>query len=203
MGNRQRKPHSTWLGRFIRGRRLDRNQLRRGSDRAETALIAMLAAAFALGVPFAARAAGAWEHSAAHKIQVAQKANWHEVPAVALTAGWTVGGQSGNAIDMLADARWTTPDGAVITSPVPVPADTRAGQTVRIWVDRNGTLTMPPLRESQISTRVALVEAGTVAGFAVTIVVAGVAARKTLDRRRMAAWEAQWQATSPRWTTRT
>jgi hypothetical protein len=30
----------------------------------------------------------------------------------------------------------------------------------------------------------------------------GVLARWSLDRRRMDAWEADWQSTGPRWTTR-
>jgi len=30
----------------------------------------------------------------------------------------------------------------------------------------------------------------------------GLLARRTLDKRRMAAWDAEWRATGPRWTTR-
>ena len=54
----QRSPSSSWLGRLLRGRRLDRNPLRRGSDRVETAIAGVLLAAFLAGAPFAAHAAG-------------------------------------------------------------------------------------------------------------------------------------------------
>ena len=46
------------LARLLRGRRLDRNPLRRGSDRAETIVIGALLAAFLAAAPFAAHAAG-------------------------------------------------------------------------------------------------------------------------------------------------
>ena len=37
------------LGRWLRGRRIDRNPLRRGSDRAQTAMLGLLLAAFLAG----------------------------------------------------------------------------------------------------------------------------------------------------------
>lgn len=202
MGNRERKPHSTWLGRFLRGRRLDRNQLRRGSDRAETAVIVLLAVAFAAGAPFAALGGGAWVHAVAQRQQAEQRADWRTVPAVTLTAAGAGGGPGGGYLNADAKARWTAPDGAVITSQIPVPAGTRAGQTIRVWVARDGTLTGPPLQDSQVSARVVMGEAGAVAGLAVTVALAGVASRRSLDRHRLAAWESEWRSTGPRWTTR-
>ena len=83
-----------------------------------------------------------------------------------------------------------------------MPSDTPAGTTVRIWVARDGTLTGPPLADSQVSTRTVLAEIGAVTGLAVTVAVAGAAARKSLDRHRMSAWEAEWRSAGPRWTTR-
>lgn len=197
----QRKPYGSWLGRLARGRRLDRNPLRRGSDRAETVILALLAAGFVAAAPSAAVASGAWEHSAAHREQLAQEASRHAVPAVVLTVSDTYPA-AGTVVGTDAKARWTAPDGARITSQIPVPSDTPAGTTVRIWVARDGTLTGPPLTDSQVSTRAVLAEIGAVTGLAVTIAVAGAAARKSLDRHRMAAWEADWRAAGPRWTTR-
>jgi hypothetical protein len=40
----RRRPRTYWLGRVLRGRRLDRNPLRRGSDRVETAVLGALLA---------------------------------------------------------------------------------------------------------------------------------------------------------------
>ena len=59
----QRSPRNSWLGRLLRGRRLDRNPLRRRSDRAETAVLGVLLAAFLAGAPFAAQAAGSWTYA--------------------------------------------------------------------------------------------------------------------------------------------
>jgi hypothetical protein len=35
------------------------------------------------------------------------------------------------------------------------------------------------------------------------LALAGVLAQWSLNRRRLAGWDADWQATGPRWTTRT
>jgi hypothetical protein len=34
------------------------------------------------------------------------------------------------------------------------------------------------------------------------MLVIGVLGRRALDKRRMAAWDADWRATGPRWTAR-
>lgn len=203
MGSRQRKPRSTGLGRLIRGRSLGRNPLRRGSDRAETVIIAMLAAAFAASVPFAAAAADEWGHAAAHREQIAQQADRSRVPAVTLTEPSAFSGEAGAALTAEAKARWTAPDGTAVVSQIPVPLGTRPGSTVRIWVARDGAVTNQPLLDSQVSGWAALAEAGAVAGLAVTLTIAGAASRKSLDRHRLAAWEAEWRTAGPRWTTRT
>ena len=41
---------TSWLARLLRGRRLDRNPLRRGSDRAETIMLGALLAGFLAAV---------------------------------------------------------------------------------------------------------------------------------------------------------
>ena len=193
------KPHSTRLGRFIRGRRLDRNPLRRASDRAETAVLAALAAVFLAGAPFAAQVSGAWAHAAAHREQAAQESSGRMVPAVLLTKATN---------DVRPDpfpqakARWIAPDGATITSDIPVPYGGQAGTTVRIWVARDGRLTQPPLLDSQVSNEVGCTEACAVAALAATLAVVGFLARRSLDKRRMAAWDAEWRAAGPRWTMR-
>src|SRR5579863_8657408 len=87
----QRSPGSSWLGRLLRGRRLDRNPLRRGSDRAETAMLGVLLAVFLAGAPFAAYAAGNWTSAAAAREAQAQQAALRQVPATLLqeAAPWS------------------------------------------------------------------------------------------------------------------
>ncbi len=71
-----------------------------------------------------------------------------------------------------------------------------------VWVDAAGRLTGPPLQLSQARGQAALaaVLAPIVAGLIVLCV--GQLAHSLLGRRRLAAWDADWQATEPLWTRR-
>lgn len=190
----------SWVGRFVRGWRLDRNPLRRACDRAETVVLALLTVAFVAGVPFAAGACGAWTRAAAQQVQAGQRESRVQTSAVLLQA--VPSNTTGGRYLPDAPARWTAPDGRQVTGQVTSVPGTAAGTTVRIWVTRDGQLTDPPLLDSQVSGQVALAEVGGGAGLAVVLAFAGVLTRRTFDRRRMAAWDAEWRATGPRWTTR-
>ena len=197
-----RAPHrrgSTALSRLLRGRRLDRNPLRRGSDRAETAMIGALLAAFLVGAPLAAHAAGSWTYAASAREAQAQRAVIHQVPATLLQAAtpWSVtaGGSE-------AEARWRAPDGQVRTGQLIVAGGAAAGSTVPVWVNQAGQLTGPPLEHSQVVGRADMSKALGVAAVAVTLILVGWLGRRALDRRRLAAWDADWLATGPRWTSR-
>jgi len=197
-----RAPHrrgSTALSRLLRGRRLDRNPLRRGSDRAETAMIGALLAAFLVGAPLAAHAAGSWTYAASAREAQAQRAVIHQVPATLLQAAtpWSVtaGGSE-------AEARWRAPDGQVRTGQLIVAGGAAAGSTVPVWVNQAGQLTEPPLEHSQVVGRADMSRVLGVAAVAVTLILVGWLGRRALDRRRLAAWDADWLATGPRWTSR-
>jgi hypothetical protein len=200
MGSRRQNVWVTRLGRFERGRRPDRNPLRRASDRAETAVLALLVIAFLAAAPFAAQASGAWAHAMAHHAQVTQEASWHEVPGRVLS----VSSGSGGYADPIAQAqaRWTAPDGKVITGEIPVPLSTAGGATVPLWVTNGGQLTDQPLQDSQVSDSAYFAGTFGVIALATLLVIIGMLARRALDRRRMAAWDAEWRAAGPRWTTR-
>ena len=58
MSARKRQPGATRLSRFVRGQRLDRNPLRRATDRAETIVLTVLVILLLAGGPFAALATG-------------------------------------------------------------------------------------------------------------------------------------------------
>ena len=197
----QRKPRTTLAGRFVRGWRLDDNPLRRASDRAETLVLIVLAAVFVVCAPLIAPAAGAWAHAAAQRAEVAQAASWRQVTAVVVKAPTppVVGYEY---FASMAQARWTAPDGAVVTNAVPVPAGTTAGAKVSVWTTRDGQPTPAPLNDSQVTNLTSLAELAGVAGLAVALALTDSLARWWLNRRRLAAWDADWQATEPRWTTR-
>ena len=71
-----------------------------------------------------------------------------------------------------------------------------------MWVNHAGQLADPPLSRAQLATRAQLAEEVTVGVLAITLAVIGWLVRRSLDRRRMAAWDADWLATGPRWTPR-
>ena len=198
MGSRQRNVRATRLARFVRGRRPDRNPLRRASDRLETVVLALLVITFLVAAPFAARAAGSWILARAQQAQLAEQASSYQVPARVLNVelqGSTYG-------DPQAQARWTAHDGTVINGDIIVPLDTTAGSTRPVWTTADGQLTNPPLQDSQVTGQADFAEAFTVVILAVLLAVTGLVTRWTLDKRRMAAWDAEWRGTGPRWTTR-
>src|ERR1700760_15226 len=97
-----------WLG-------LDRNPLRRGIDRAETAVRLGLVVLILTAVPAAALLAGRWAyHSAGTQVR-AQDAATHTASAPLLDPAPTAGDPdpSAGAQVAWAPARWVAPDGPV------------------------------------------------------------------------------------------
>jgi hypothetical protein len=192
-----RSSRSTWLVRVMRGLRPDRNPLRRGSDRAETAVLGVLLAAFLAGAPFAAHAAGDWTYAASAREAQAQQTTIHHVRATLLHTAtpWSI--SEGGAE---APARWKAPDGQVHTGQVFVPSGATAGSTVMVWVNQAGQLTDSPLAPSQVAGRAEMARVLAVAALAVTLIAFGLAAHWVLNRRRLARWEAEWTAAGSRWS---
>ena len=201
MRGKNRMPKVTLLGRIVRGRRLDRNPLRRGSDRAETVVLILLTLAFLVAAPLAALACGGWAHAAAHRAELAQAASRRLVTVVVVAEPAAPAIGAGD-LGTTAAARWTAPDGTVVKGDVPVPYGTQAGDRFRLWSTKDGHLTGQPLNDSQAASLVLLAQVGGAAGVAVALASAGGLARLSFNRRRMAAWDVDWRATGPRWTTR-
>jgi hypothetical protein len=198
MGTRRRAVGATRLGRFVRGRRPDCNPLRRGSDRVETAVLALLVIVFLAAAPFAALASGSWALARAHQAQLTERASSYQVPAVVLKLDAPSGGAYA---DPGAQARWTAHDGSVITGEIPVPLATTVGSTQWLWTTADGRLTNPPLQDSQVKAQAHVAEGFGLVTLAVLLAITGLVTRWTLDKRRMAAWDAEWRTTGPRWTT--
>jgi heme A synthase len=162
-------------------------------------VLGVLLAAFLAGGPVAAHAAGSWTYAGSAREVQAQQATCHQVPATLLQAAtpWSVsmGGSE-------AEARWRAPDGQVRTAQLIVPGGATAGSTVMVWTDQAGQLTNPPLQDGQVTGRVVAAQVLAVAGLAVTLLIVGWATHWALDRRRLAAWGAEWLASGPRWSPR-
>jgi hypothetical protein len=196
-------PRVTWLGRLARGLWPDRNPLRRATDRAEAAVAAVLVAAFLAGVPLAALTAGHWAYAAGLRAERSQQESWHRVPAVLLRdapqpvyVGYRVW------VEAQVRAWWTGPDGTPRAGEVSAPRGARAGSTVMVWTDPSGRLTDPPMQHAQVAHQAALAALLAPAAFAVLLILAWALTRRALDRRRLAAWTADWSVTGPQWTSR-
>jgi hypothetical protein len=189
------------MGRMARlGRKLglDRNPLRRRSDTLETRILAgLLAVALACG-PLLAVGAFRWAEQAGAREQHQQQA-WRPVSATLLrpVSGDVMAADGGWAL-----ARWTAPDGQSRTGSVPVLGTDWAGSTVRLWVDRSGRPTGPPLSGRQLADRA--IGAGLIAVAALVMLLSGIGwlAHYLICRRRLAGWDAAWASIGPSWTRR-
>jgi hypothetical protein len=190
-----------WLNRFMRGRRPDRNPLRRTSDRVETYLLGGLLAAGIAGAPFAAQAAGHVTYAALLRAEHAQRATRHQVRAELLESAGNTTSVNGYEFDIRVpvQARWTTVTGAARTGQLMVPAGSPRGATVTVWTDSSGGLVDPPLQPGQMADQADLAAAGAVTGIGILYLCETVIVRQVLNRRRMAAWDADWALTEPMW----
>jgi len=174
--------------------------LRRSWDQAETAVFGALLAVFLAGAPFAALAAGGWAHTVAAAEAKTQQVTMRCVPATLTESVPSWSAYAAGVSDFPdANARWRAPDGQVRTGPVYVPEGGTAGSTVTIRVTRSGQQVNPPLQPAQVTDRGQLAAELAVAALALTLVIVGALARRVLDARRLAGWDADWLATGPRW----
>jgi len=176
----------------VRGLWPDRNPLRRGLDRVEALLVALLAVAFLAGAPLVATVTAQLAFRAGARAAATER-SWRQVPAVLLASAPAAMGAS-------VPARWTAPGGVRRTGTISVPPGARAGNTVMIWVDASGRVTGQPLARGQAPGQGVLAAALAVAVAGAVALCLGLLAHAALDRRRLAAWELDWQLTEPRWT---
>jgi hypothetical protein len=193
-------PRVTRRGRLWRGLWPGRNPLRRTCDRVEAALVAGLLAAFLIAAPLLGLFAEQWAYGTSVRARHAELAARHLVTATLLPGAPAQTIACCALVQPLVLARWTAPDGTARTGRVPAPTGARAGSTVRVWVGRSGGLTRPPLTDSQAVTRAILAAVTAPTALAIALLGTGVLAHWVLHRRRLAAWEAEWRATGPRWT---
>jgi hypothetical protein len=69
-----------------------------------------------------------------------------------------------------------------------------------VWVDTAGRPAGPPLRHWQVQGQAALAAMAAIFVLAMLLGGAGFFAGHVADRRRLAAWDAEWRATGPRWS---
>ncbi|MGV9941323.1 Rv1733c family protein [Streptomyces sp. NPDC003401] len=173
------------------------NPLRRPSDRFECWCRRVLVVVLLLGLPAAAVSAGTAAYEASMDTVRAQTAERHQV-----TARLTADVVGDDRATRPAQVRWTDTDGVVRTGAALVRSGTPAGATVRVWVDRKGTVTGPPASGLNATTSGWLMGGMAAFGVVATSGAAWTGTRLLLDRRRYAQWDAEWNAVEPRWSER-
>jgi hypothetical protein len=190
----RRKRCARWLG-------LDRNPLRRPADRVEAWLRLLMLALALTAVPAIAIGCGLiGNQMLTHRAQAQRHAD-HQVSAV-------ITQQAPPAVvdpyvadpDVWVQARWMAPDGATRSGQILAPAGTQPGQTIPVWVNAVGQVVGPPPQHQNVMAESIMV--GVIGGCTLILLLMGLqaAARRTLDRQRLKAWDSEWQATGPLWT---
>ena len=183
------------LARLLTGR----NALRRPVDRIEGVVLVALSAAFLAAVAFACIVG---THT--YQSQRAATAGLRPAAAVLLQNGPAVGGLGhvGQAEAQWFDPRGGRKSGVLTTATTPDIAGAAAGARISVWLNQSGQPAAPPAGQAVmiIYALIAGAMVGGLAGLALLSVYA--LCRLALDRRRLAAWEAAWDRTGPRWTTR-
>ena len=192
-------PTTMWT-RTARRLGFDHNPLRRRWDLIDGWLLPAAIAAFLILGPLAATAAGLWARADNGAVQRADK-SWHQVTAQLLdpVPGPLFSDNGANSWLVWAPARWVA-HGRTRTGEVPAPAGAAAGTTVKVWLNRAGTVQPPPLTASGAGNRILIAVVFTLAGLTAVLTAAAVVARWVLDRKRIASWEAGWLSVGPQWS---
>jgi hypothetical protein len=187
-----------WKARPARALGLDANPLRRASDRAEAWIRAGLLVIFLTAGPMAALTAGQWT---AHATGPGTSGQPHAVQAILLQSATAtaVPAAAVHGAQVWVRARWESAGGSARTGEVPAPAGARAGTAVTIWLNASGRVTDPPQR-GEFAIAAVIIAVMTLAVTALALLVVLRLVQCFLNWRRLAAWEAAWRATGPRWT---
>lgn len=197
--------HPPWrsLGSMRRWLGLDANPVRRGTDRAEAWTRIGLLVVFLIAAPVTAVIFATWTGASMARQARTQSAAVHLVPAIlqrnAPPAARFAGGGSGFS---WVPARWTSPGSGSHTGRVEAVDGSHKGGVVQVWTGPDGRLANPPIAHAQIISRVVTVAALTPIGVALVLLTAAGVIHQLLERRRLAAWEAAWDAVEPQWTRR-
>ncbi|MDW4911235.1 hypothetical protein RB628_39540 [Streptomyces sp. ADMS] len=177
------------------------NPLRRTTDRIEAWCSGFLLLALVLGLPIASVSAGMAAYGSALRVVQAQSAERHQVTARLTPAPDAAsGGVTDEKQKVLLS--WVGEDGRQRTGTAYVTQDETEKSTLRIWVDREGTMQDPPMSEGDAMGTGWVIGGMTAIGVYVGFVAARKTLRLVLDRRRYARWDTEWDLVEPQWSAR-
>jgi hypothetical protein len=192
------------VARLVRWLGFDRNPLRRGTDRVESVLRLVLIILVVLVVPAAAIAAARWaDHRAVQHAQATRAAD-HLVTAVLLQNAPASGPPDPytSVQTTWVLARWQPPGQPPRTGEILALAGAQKGSTVRTWIDPSGAITDPPTDHRVIVGDAWLAATATCLLSWLVLLASVTLVRRALDRRRLDAWESEWRASGPHWSSR-
>ncbi|SEN74836.1 hypothetical protein [Nonomuraea pusilla] len=183
----------------VRRYRLDRNPLRRRTDRIESAAVLAVMLVILLSVLPAVLAGRAAHdravYAAAHDRQV-QATVLRDVPAAPVAYG------DAPVSDLRAPVRWTDPSGTTRTGEARVPPLSKAGTLVPIWVNERGRPVASPPDEVEAVLRGAATGVLVLSGAVALTLGVFAGFRSAVDRVRYREWEADWRRADARWRRR-
>lgn len=166
----------------------------------EAGLLAGLLAAAIAGAPFAAHAASQAAYESALQVQHEQQATRQVEQAVLVTAAPSTAAYAAANAYVLVPAKWKSATGVPGSGELPAPAGSAKGTKIPVEVDNaTGQLTSEPLDAAQVAGQGDAAMVGTIAGLVVLYTAGAAAIRTVTNRRRMAAWDADWLVTSRTW----
>ncbi|MFD4350840.1 hypothetical protein ACFWQ6_39260 [Streptomyces coelicoflavus] len=178
-----------------------RNPLRRFSDRIECWSVRCLLAVMVFVLPAVSLRAGFAMYDSDMRTLHSQLAERHQVTALLLSDGASVPNE---AVDGRQGARvgWMENDGTRRTGTARVQPGLTRGTTVRLWVDRHGRVSDPPLSAGLATATAWFV--GIIAGVAVIFMCWGMWAvvRLILNHGRYRQWEIDWKQAEAQWSSR-
>lgn len=127
--------------------------------------------------------------AAVHAVSAELTRNADRAATVSTDGGDTVWGQ----------VRWTAADGSTHTGLTRVDPNSTAGIAVTVWIDSRGELATRPPTQGEARVQSALTGALAAAVAGGVALGGGRLTRHRLDRRRMRAWEAEWERVGPQW----
>jgi hypothetical protein len=198
---------ATLIRRMWRYAGLDRNPLRRASDRVESLVAVTLLLSFLIVGPMVAWNVGHSVYAGGVSAERAEaRQRLRTVAVLADPADLVVTRAPTRAPHVpRATATWKAPDGTVHTGQVPVPfgASTASGATVPVWLDpRTGRPVDPPRGHEQTVAQTVAGALGTPLVMALLLVGTHRTLRHALDRRRSIQWQTAWVLVEPGWSRR-
>lgn len=181
-----------WLG-------LDRNPLRRRSDRVECALRLMALLSFMVAV-IAGIGMGVRAYEQGVRTEQEERRARYQTDAVLVQDLAPPGvAPVGGVLPGQARAEWKAPDGTPREGTVEADPARRPGDTIKIWIDHRGEPVGPP--QDRGTTTVGAISSGLAAPLltAATATFVLVTTRIINQRRAARRWEAEWTIVEPSW----